>query len=143
MASRPRRADQPHTRLDLGRHDLGDADLLDARHQERKAAKVLDDAKAPHALGDHMMRAVGGGDVAENLRSGSDPVQLLRRRIFDRRIGLQDNAEHTLAANRLLGGRDGRLPPDRQRQHDSGEQDGLTDRQDDHAVARERRVHAP
>src|SRR6516225_3152183 len=136
------RSDQADARLDVGRHDLGDADFLDARDQKREAAKVLDDAKAPHALGDHMVRAVGSSDVAQNLRGGPHLVQLLGRRLLDRGIDLQDDAEHALAANRLLGGGDGRFPPDRQGQHDAGKQHGLTHRQQDHAVGRERRLTA-
>src|SRR5215472_7095632 len=100
------RSHQADARLDVGRHHLGDADLLDARYQKRKPAKVLDDAKAPYALRDHMVRAVGSGDVAQNLRGGSHAVQLLGHRLLDRGIGLQDDAEHALAANRLLGSRD-------------------------------------
>ena len=132
IASRARSA-AGDARLDLGRHDLRDADLLDARHQERIAGEELDHAKSPHALADHMMRAVGSGDVAQDLGRGSDPMQLLRRRIFDRGIGLQDDADMPLAANRLLRGRDGRRPSDRQRQHHSGKQHGLAHRQDDDA----------
>jgi hypothetical protein len=44
--------------------------------------------------------------------------------------------------NRFLGGGDGRLPRNCQGQHDAGKQHGLTDRQDDHAVRRERRMIA-
>src|SRR5262249_43567108 len=61
---------------------------------------------------------------------------------LDRGIDLQDDAEHALAANRLLGGRDGRFPSDRQGQHDAGKQHGLTYRQQDHAVGRERHLTA-
>ena len=69
-----------NARLHLGRHDFGNADFLDPRHQETESREELDHAEAPHALRDHMMRAVGRGDVAKNLRGGSDPVQLLRLR---------------------------------------------------------------
>ena len=114
-------SNQAYTRFHLGRHDSYDADFLDPRHQERKIGKKLDHAKAPHALRHHVMRAVGRGDIAENLRGGSYPVQLLRLWILDRRIGLQDDAQHSLAANRFLGGGDGRLPCNCQGQHDAGE----------------------
>ena len=136
------RSEQADARLDLGRHHLGDADFLDARHQKREPGQVLEHAKAPHALRDHVMRAVGSSDVAQNLRGGPHAVQLLGRRLLDRGIGLQDDAEHALAANRLLGSRDGRFAPDRQGQHDPGKQHRLPHRQQDHAVGRERRMAA-
>ena len=140
MASRARRSHEADARLDVGRHHLGDADLLDAHDQERKPGQLLDDAKAPHALHDGVMRAVGGGDVAQDLRGGPHPVQLLQRRLLDRRIDLQDHAERALVAHRALGCRDGRFAPDRQRQHDAGKQHELPHRQQDHAVRRERRM---
>ena len=133
----------PHeadARLDLGRHHLGEADLLDAGDQERKPGQLLDHAEAPHALHDGVMRPVGGGDVAQDLRRGAHPVQLLQRRLLDRRIDLQEHAERALVAHRALGRGDGRFAPDRQRQHDAGKQHELPHRQEDHAVGRERRV---
>jgi hypothetical protein len=133
---------QADARLDVRRHHLGGADLLDARGQERKSLKIFDGAKPPHALRDHVVRAVGGGDVAQHLRRGPDRVQLIRPRLFDCRISLQHDPEHALAADRLLRGSDRRFPADRQRQHDPGEQHGLPDRQDDHGIRRERRMLA-
>ena len=38
-------------------HHLGDADLLDARHEKGVARKKLDNAKAAHAAADHVMRS--------------------------------------------------------------------------------------
>ena len=126
-------AQQVDAGLDLRRQDLGDADLLDPRDQERKAGEEFDDAEAAHALADHMMGAVGRGDVAQDARDRSDRVQLLGLRVLDGRIGLQQDAERALGADRFLGGGDRRRPPDRQRQHHSGEQHGLAHRQDDEA----------
>ena len=77
---------QAHARLDVGRHDLGDADFLDARDQERKSGEILDDAEPAHALGDHMVRAVGSSDIAEHLRGSAHGMQLLGSRLLDRRI---------------------------------------------------------
>ena len=134
MTSWARPLHQAYARLDLGRHHLGDTDLLDARDQERKSAQVLDDAETAHALGDHMMGAVGRGDIAQHLRGSAHGMQLVGSRLLDRRILLQDDPEHPFGADRLLGSRNRRLPPDGQRQHDPGEQDGLPHRQDDHGV---------
>ena len=131
---------QAHARLDVGRHDLGDADFLDARDQKRKSVEVLDDAESAHALRDHMMGAVGGGDIAQHLRGSAHGMQLIGSRFLDRRILLQDDPEHAFGADRLLGGRDGRLSPDSQRQHDPGEQHGLPDRQHDHGIRGNRRM---
>jgi hypothetical protein len=133
-------AQQADARLDVGRHHLGGADVLHPRDQERKSLKILDGAKPPHALRDDVVSAVGGGDVAQHLRRGPHRVQLVRPRLVDRRIGLQHDPEHALAAHRRLGGRDGRFPADGQRQHDPGEQHGLPDRQYDHGIRRERRM---
>jgi hypothetical protein len=130
--------DQAEARFDLGRHHLGDADLLDARHQERVARQKLDDADPPHTLRNHVVRAVGRGDIAQDLRGGADRVQLLRGRLLDRRILLQHDTDHALAAHRFLRGCHRRLPPDRQRQHNAGEQHGLAHRQNDHGVRGDR-----
>ena len=131
---------QAHARLDVGRHDLGDADFLDARDQKRKSVKVLDDAKSAHALRDHMMGAVRGSDIAQHLRGGAHGMQLIGSRFLDRRVLLQDDPERTFGADRLLGSRDGRLSPDSQWQHDPGKQHGLPDRQHDHGIRGNRRM---
>ena len=81
-----------------------------------------------------MVRAVGSSDIAEHLRGSAHGMQLLGRRFLDRRILLQDDPEHAFGADRLLGGRDGGLTPDGQRQHDPGQQHGLPDRQHDHGI---------
>jgi hypothetical protein len=87
-----------------------------------------------------MMGPVRRRDVAQNLRRSSHLVQLRGGRLLDRGIGLQHDADRALAANRFPRGRDGRLPGDRERRHDAGKQHRLTDRQNDHAVRRERRM---
>ncbi len=87
-----------------------------------------------------MMAAVSGGDVTQDLRRGADLMQLRRLRILDRRVGLQHDPEHALAADRFLGGGNGRLASDRQRQNHPGKKDGPSHRQDDHAAGRKRRV---
>ncbi len=133
-------SDQADPRLDLRRHHLGYSDFLDIRRQERKARQELDDAKTPHALRNGMMAAVRGGDVTQDLRRGADLMQLRRLRILDRRVGLQHDPEHALAADRFLGGGNGRLASDRQRQNHPGKKDGPSHRQDDHAAGRKRRV---
>ena len=131
---------QAHARLDVGRHDLGDADFLDARDQKRKSVEVLDDAESAHALRDHMMGAVRGGDIAQHLRGGAHGMQLIGSRFLDRRVLLQDDPERAFGADRLLGSRDGRLSPDSQWQHDPGKQHGLPDRQHDHGIRGNRRM---
>ena len=130
-------ADQARARLDLRRHHLGDADLLDPRHQKRIAREEFEHAEAPQALGDHVMSAVGRGDVAQDLRGRPELVELLRRRLVGTGIQLQDDAERPLGAHRLLRGSDRRLAADRERQHETGEQHGLPDRKDDHRVRRQ------
>ncbi len=134
------RSDQADARFDLGGDDLGYADLFDPRDQKRKPGQQLDEAKAPHTLHHRVMRAVRSGDVAQNLRRGPNPVQLLCRRFLDCRIDLQDDTEHALVAHRALRRRDRRFPTDRERQNDPGKQHDLPHRQENHAVRRERRV---
>ena len=58
---------------------------LDARHEKRIAVEKLDDAKAPLALADHMMAAVGAGHIAQQVRLGADAVQIDRHRVVGRR----------------------------------------------------------
>jgi hypothetical protein len=128
--------EQGDANFDLRRHHLIDADLLDARHQKRKARQEFDNAESPRAAADHVMGAVGHRDVAQDLRAGPHAVKLLWRRILDRWVVLEKNAEHPLAAHRLLGGRNRGRSSDRQWQDHAGKQHRLTDRQDDHAVLR-------
>ena len=59
---------------------LGLVDVLHARDRERIALEELQHAKAPHALGDRVVRAVGRGDVAQHGGAGADPVQVVGRR---------------------------------------------------------------
>jgi hypothetical protein len=129
---------QVHARLDVRRHDLARADLLDAGDEIGIVRNERDDAEASHAATDHVMRSVRRGDVAQDLRDGPDLVQLLGRRILGSCVGLQQHADHALRANDLLGRRDGCRPADRQRQHHAGKQHRLAHRQNNETVLRKR-----
>src|SRR5262249_30682759 len=98
--------EQPDPGLDLGRDHFRDADLFDSRSEIRIARKEFDDSKSPRALADDMVRPVRGGDIAEDLSARPDPMELLRLRIIDRRIRLQQNAERPLGTYRFLSRRD-------------------------------------
>ena len=95
-----------------GVSDLRDADLLDPRGQKGKAGDIFDDAEAAHALADRMMGAVGRGDIANDSRDRSDRMQMLGVRVFDSRVGLQQDADHALGADGFLGSGDRRRPAD-------------------------------
>ena len=132
-------AQQVDAGLDLRSHDLRDADLLDPRGEEGKAGDIFDDAEAAHALTDRMMGAVGRGDVANDSRDRSDRMQVLGARIFDSRVGLQQDADHALGADGFLGSGDRRRPADGHGQHHSREQHRLAYRQNGQAIRGKRR----
>ena len=129
---------QTDARLDVRRDDLVHADLLDPCHEERIAGGELEDAEAPDAAADHVMRAVRRGHVAQDLGRGADLVQLLGGRLVDGRIGLQHEADHGLAAHGFLRRRDGGRAADGQRHHDAGKQHHVAQRQDDQVIRRDR-----
>src|ERR1700704_4817553 len=70
--------EQPHPSLNLRGHHLRDADLFDAGNKKWMARDEILDAKSPQALTDHVMRAIGGGDVAQPLGACPHPMELAR-----------------------------------------------------------------
>ena len=75
---------------------------LDARDQKRVAAHEIEHREALFALRDQMMRAVRRGDESHDRCGRADAVQLLRRGIVDRRVGLQQQSDAPLRAHRFL-----------------------------------------
>ena len=100
--------------------------------------RIVEDAEALHALADHVMRAVGRGDVAQDVGDGADAVELVRAGIVHRRVALHHDADRALLAHRLLERRDRLGPAHRDRDDHAGEEHGVADREQDQGVVRQR-----
>ncbi len=73
-------AQRQGARLDIPADDRGFAMRLDARHEERLAARIVEHREALLALRDQMMRAVRPGDEAHDGGDRSDGMQVSRAR---------------------------------------------------------------
>ena len=117
----------------------GFGDPLDPRDEKRIAVEELDDAKAPLALADHVMAAVGARHIAQQIRLGADPVQIDRHRVVGRRFALQHQPDRTVQPDRGLRRDDRALPAQRHRQHGAGKQHEVAGRDQDQRVFGQRR----
>src|SRR5262249_9643517 len=81
-------SEEAHSSLNVRSHHLRDADFLDAGNKKWAAGDEILDPKSPQTLADHMMRAIGGRDVAQHLSACSYPMQLRRLRIVNSGISL-------------------------------------------------------
>ena len=117
--------------------DLGHA--LDPRHEKRVAVEKIEDAKAPLALADHMMLAVGARHIAQDVGLGAHAVQIDGDRVLGRRIALQHQPDRPVEPDRRLRRRDRALAAERDRQHRSGKQHQIARRDQDQRVGGERR----
>ena len=114
--------------------------LRNAQHagdEERPAAQIFDDLETLLALADQVMRAVRRGDVAHDVGDRAHAVHVDRGRVGDVGRALQQNADLTLVAHRLLRGGDRLRPADRDRQHQAGKQHGVAHRHDNERVGRQ------
>jgi len=126
------------TALDIDIGLDGFVDQLHLRGQHRIAVEELQRTKALHALADHMVRAVGRGDVAQYRRGGAHPVQVVGSRLVGVAPALQKNAQRPLQPHGLLHRCPRTLAIDHQRYHHAGEQDDISHRDDDQRVVGQR-----
>ncbi len=82
-----------HARLDLGRVDLGLADLVDEGDEERIVGQELGDAEAARASRHHVVAAVRRRHIAQDFRHRADATDVVRARCVDRGVLLQDHAD--------------------------------------------------
>ena len=125
--------EQPRLDVLAGRLDLGHA--LDPRGQERVAVEKIEDPKAPLALADRVMRAVGARHIAQEARLGAHAVQVDRDRVVGRRVALQQQADRPAEPHRRLRRRDRALAAERDRQYRAGKQDEVARRDQDQRVS--------
>jgi hypothetical protein len=85
------------------------------------------------------MAAVGSRDVAHDIGDRTHAVEIEGSRIGNCWIALHQDADLALLSDRLLRGRDGARPADRDRQHQAGEKDEVTHRNDDDGIRWQRR----
>ena len=126
-------------RLDLGGAGRRFRNAQHARDHERPAAEEFEDLEALLALADHVVGAVGAGDVAHDVRHRAHAVHVDGGRIGDVGVALLQNADRALLAHGLLRGGDRLRAADRHRHHHAGEQHEIAHRHDDHRVGRQRR----
>src|SRR5688572_398234 len=85
------------------------------------------------------MRAIGGRDVADQIRNRAHAMHVDWGRIVGAGIALQENAELPLVANRLLSGGDRPRASNRDRQYMAWKQDRVANRYYDDPVGGKRR----
>ena len=124
--------------FDFGVDLFGVFEVLHARDGERISLQELEDAEAALALGDRMMDAVGGGDVAQHAGVGAHPMQVIGAGLLVVGLALQQDADRTLQAYRLLHGGARAIPPHRERKHHAGEHHDVADRKNDQRVVGQR-----
>src|SRR6516225_1580278 len=95
-----------HTSGDLGRIDLGLADLIYASDKKWITGQELGDAEAAGDARENMMTAVRRGDVAQDFGDGADAAEIVGPRCLDQRVGLQQNADRLVYAGCGLGAGD-------------------------------------
>src|SRR5258705_5297896 len=98
-----------HPRLDVWRDRFGYTNFGDARDEMGKAGEKFVDTEAPQPAANDVM-GFSRGHIAQDLGNGADAPQMLRSRLFDGGIVLQQQADLAAASNRLLGPVD-RGPP--------------------------------
>ena len=128
-----------HPRFDVFAAGLDLGHALDPRHKKWVAVEKFEDAKAPLALADHMMLAVGAGHIAQYVGLGAHPVQIDRDRVVGRRIALQDQPDWPVETNRSLRRRDRALATERDRQHRAGKHYEIARRDQDQRIVGKRR----
>ena len=120
-----------HAGGDLGRIDLGLANLIDQGDEERVTRHELGDAEAASAARDEMMAAVLRGHVAQDFGHRADAMEMLGPRRVDRRVVLEQHADRLVGARGSLRAGNGLRAAEPERRHDAGEQHGVAGRQDD------------
>jgi hypothetical protein len=120
--------------LDLRVRGAAVVEVLDAGDEVGEAAHGVEDAKAPLALADEVVRPVGRGDVAHDARHGADALQVVEAGLLGLRVLLQQEADLAFGAHRFLGARHRLLALDGDRQDDAREEHHVAHRQDDQHV---------
>ncbi len=133
-------AQMQHPRVDLGVLFLRLGNPDHARDKERITVEKFGDAKAPLALADHMMAAVRARHVAQQIRLGSDRVQVNRHRRVHLGIALQHQPDRAAETDRGLRRQHRALPAQRHRQDRAREQHEIARRDQDQRVFRNGRA---
>ncbi len=89
------------------------------------------------------MRAIGGRDVAHQIRNRAHAMHIDGGRIGGAGIALQENAELPLVANRLLSGGDRPLASNGDGQYMARKQDRVANRYHDEPIGGKRRQGWP
>ena len=105
--------------------------------RERLVVQELQHAKAPQALADDVVHALGRRDVAQHARTRADPVQVVGPWVVDIGLALKQHADGLLQAHRLLHRGARAFAADRQRQHHAREQHGVAHRHDEQRIRRQ------
>ena len=109
----------------------------DTRHEKRPAVEEFDNLESLIALAHEMMRPIRRGDVTHDIRDRTHRVHIDDGRLGDVGVALHQDADLPLLTHRLLSRTYRALTPDRDRQHETGKQDGIADRNDDERIWRQ------
>ncbi len=109
-----------------GGFDLGEA--FDAGAEKRLGRGVFEGPHTHHALAEEQLAFAHANHFVDD-RHGSDPVQFVGRRLIGARIGLRDDADQAVLAERL-DERDRGRAPDSERKQRVGEKYGVANGED-------------
>jgi hypothetical protein len=112
---------------------------LDARHEVREPADLVEHAESTLALADEVMGPIRRRDVTDDARDGADAVQFVESGVLGLRVLLQQEPDLGIGPHRLLGAGHGLLALDGHRQHHAGKQHHVAHREDDQHVLRQAR----
>lgn len=96
--------DFPKTGLNLGRARIWLGNPQNAGDEERPAGVELENLEPLLALADQMVRAIGAGDIANDIGGGAQTVHVGWRGLRNLRAALHDDADLALITQSLLGG---------------------------------------
>ena len=128
-----------HPRFDVLAGGVALGHALDPGHQKRVAVEKIENAKAPLALADHMMLAVGARYIAQDVGFGAHAVQIDRDRVLDHRVALQHQPDRPVEPDRGLCRGNRALAPQGHWQHGAGKQHQAAGRHQDQRIGGERR----
>ena len=111
--------------LDLRRARGGLGDIEHAGRRKRRAGKEIQHPDPLDALAHDMMAIIGASQIAYDIGDGADTIEIVRARFVQLGVTLQQDADLTLFAHRLLRGGDRLRTPQRDRGHHAGKQDGV------------------
>ena len=127
-------AQQHGARFDLLAFNLGLGDALDFGRERRPLSHEIEHAETLDTLHDHMMAAIGRGQIARDIGDRADAVHVGAVGLRGLAVALHEDADLPLLAHRLLHSRDRDRPPDRDREEHAGKEHRIAHRQNEERI---------